>query len=115
MLGSVVISSEFVITKILKILFVVGLISAIYGNIQFFGLEPFPFSSPYESKVVGTFGNPNFQSAFMGILIASIAPLLLNRRLKISQKFLTIAFLILGFLSLSDNLFLDILIFLFLY
>jgi O-antigen ligase len=103
MLGSLVISSEFIITKILKILFVVGLISMIYGSIQFFGLEPFPFSSPYESKVVGTFGNPNFQSAFMGILIASITPLLLNRRLKTSQKFLTIAFLILGFLSIVQT------------
>jgi O-antigen ligase len=43
-----------------------GLISALYGLIQSFGLDPFEWISPY-SPVFGFFGNPNFQASFMGI------------------------------------------------
>ena len=47
---------------------IVGCILLIYGVIQFMGLEPFPYINIYANNVFGTFGNPNFQSAFMGIL-----------------------------------------------
>jgi O-antigen ligase len=43
-----------------------GLISALYGLIQSFGLDPFEWISPY-SPVFGFFGNPNFQASFIGI------------------------------------------------
>ena len=42
-----------------------GLISALYGLIQSFGLDPFEWINPY-SPVFGFFGNPNFQASFMG-------------------------------------------------
>jgi len=47
---------------------IVGCILLLYGVIQFMGLEPFPYINIYENNVFGTFGNPNFQSAFIGIL-----------------------------------------------
>lgn len=42
-----------------------GLISALYGLIQSFGLDPIEWINPY-SPVFGFFGNPNFQASFMG-------------------------------------------------
>ena len=47
---------------------IVGCILLLYGVIQFVGLEPFPYINIYANNVFGTFGNPNFQSAFIGIL-----------------------------------------------
>jgi len=47
---------------------IVGCILLFYGVIQFMGLEPFPYINIYANNVFGTFGNPNFQSAFIGIL-----------------------------------------------
>jgi O-antigen ligase len=49
----------------------VGLLNALYGSIQFFNLDPFNWSNPY-NRVFGFFGNPNFQSAFMGITSAGL-------------------------------------------
>jgi O-antigen ligase len=48
--------------------FAIGVLLFLYGLIQFVGLEPFPYVNAYANNVFGTFGNPNFQSAFMGIL-----------------------------------------------
>ena len=49
----------------------VGLLNAVYGTIQFFNLDPFNWSNPY-NRVFGFFGNPNFESAFMGITSAAL-------------------------------------------
>ena len=103
MLGCVVISSEKVIVGILRVLFLVGLVLLAYGNFQFFGFEPFRFISPYESKVIGTFGNPNFQSAFVGILGSAIAPILLMRYRRTSQLILGFGFIVLCALSIYQT------------
>jgi O-antigen ligase len=64
----------------------VGLLNALYGSIQFFNLDPFNWITPY-NRVFGFFGNPNFQSAFMGItsaaLWASIFKQEINRVLRV--------------------------------
>ena len=103
MLGCVVISSEKVIVIILQFFLFVGLILIAYGNIQFFGLEPFPFISTYESKVIGTFGNPNFQSAFVGILGAAIAPMFLIKSRRTSQLVLGVGFIVLCTVSIYET------------
>jgi len=65
-------------------LYSTGMILFSYGCIQLAGLEPFPYVNTYENTVFGTLGNPNFQSAFMGILgaiaIISIFDASLSRR-----------------------------------
>lgn len=52
--------------NLVLVLLFCGLISAMYGLIQSFGLDPFEWINPY-SPVFGFFGNPNFQASFMGI------------------------------------------------
>jgi len=59
----------------------VGLLNALYGSIQFFNLDPFNWSNPY-NRVFGFFGNPNFQSAFMGITSAGLWALIFKSALK---------------------------------
>ena len=44
-----------------------GCLLAIYGIFQSKGFDFYKFDNAYSSNVFGTFGNPNFQSAFMGI------------------------------------------------
>jgi len=48
-----------------------GLILALYGLAQWQGLDFFAYTNAYGSDVFGTFGNPNFQSAFMGIVASA--------------------------------------------
>ena len=38
----------------------------VYGLVQHFGLDPNNWKNPY-SPIIGTFGNPNYQSAFLGV------------------------------------------------
>jgi len=42
------------------------LINCFYGLIQFLGLDPIPWTNPY-NPIIGTFGNPNFSAAFLAI------------------------------------------------
>ena len=56
---------------IVKVLILVGLLSAIYGLIQFNGWDPMDWNNPY-SPVIGFFGNPNFQSAFIGVAASAL-------------------------------------------
>ena len=61
-------ASEIFIGKVFTSFLVIGTFLLIYGILQYMGLEPFPYINIYESNVFGTFGNPNFQSSFMGML-----------------------------------------------
>jgi O-antigen ligase len=66
MLFAVIKKSSTSIPNLILVLLFSGLISAMYGLIQSFGLDPFEWINPY-SPVFGFFGNPNFQASFMGI------------------------------------------------
>lgn len=73
MLGSALISSKEYISRFIRMTLIVGVILIIYGNIQYTGHDPLPFENSYTANApIGTFGNPDFQSAFMG-LIAVVA------------------------------------------
>ena len=50
----------------------VGMVLALYGLAQSQGFDFFNYVNAYGSNVFGTFGNPNFQSAFMG-MFATVA------------------------------------------
>jgi O-antigen ligase len=67
--------------KILKALSIVGMVTLIYGYLQYFEIDPFPWNNPY-SPIVGTFGNPNFTSSFLGFFCILVFSKLLQGRSK---------------------------------
>lgn len=75
--------------------FVIGVIISIainlsYGFLQYLGIDPFNWAKLY-SPIIGTFGNPNFYSAFLGMVIAFLFPYLFSS--KIGTKFKIMIFL----------------------
>lgn len=58
------------VNKLFSIFIGTGAIETFYGLIQYSGSDPVKWKNPY-SPILGTFGNPNFQSAFLGITSAA--------------------------------------------
>jgi O-antigen ligase len=70
LVASLAASSFSLVKKFSWALVGIGLLLGIYGVLQSNGVDFFEFDNAYSSNVFGTFGNPNFQSAFMGIIAA---------------------------------------------
>jgi O-antigen ligase len=69
MLSASFVSDSDFVKRFIRITLIVGIVLIIYGNLQYLGLEPFPYVNAYTVNApIGTFGNPNFQSAFMGMI-----------------------------------------------
>jgi O-antigen ligase len=64
-------ASAYTLKKVLYSLFILGGFLGLYGLAQSQGLDFFKYVNDYPSNVFGTFGNPNFHSAFMGIVAAA--------------------------------------------
>jgi O-antigen ligase len=67
MLASAVSASRKVLQKYSVSLVAIGSVLSLYGILQSRGINFYEFNNIYATNVFGTFGNPNFQSAFMGI------------------------------------------------
>ena len=88
MLSASLVSDDAFIKRLIRITLVVGAILIAYGHLQYLGLEPFPYVNQYTvTAPIGTFGNPNFQSAFMGMIAVISFTLVLNNAQKQSYKF----------------------------
>ncbi len=64
----------------------VGAFLGVYGLGQWRGIDFFDYVNAYGSNVFGTFGNPNFQSAFMGITAAVSLTWAIFSKLKLAQR-----------------------------
>jgi hypothetical protein len=69
-LGASVVKTEQITKKFLKTLVITGLIESVYGLVQYFSLDPINWINE-SNWIFGTFGNPNFLSAFLGISICA--------------------------------------------
>jgi|688.fasta_scaffold187735_2 O-antigen ligase len=83
---SVMIASNKFIQTYMKTFASLGLILGIYGVLQSNNIEFFRYENLYASRVFGTFGNPNFQSAFMGMVAAAAITLLLFAKLSFFHR-----------------------------
>ena len=73
--------------QLINSLIIAGVLNAIYGVLQYLQLDPFNWTNRY-NPVFGFFGNPNFQSAFMGITAVSIWALFFGEESKIRKRIL---------------------------
>jgi O-antigen ligase len=84
------------IKKFTRTLLIVGLIATSYGVLQYLGLDPVPWDNIF-SPVIGFLGNPNFQSALLGIcgviVFANLIQARANQRDKILFSFFLLVLL----------------------
>ena len=72
--------------QLIKMLSVAGVLSALYGFIQYKDLDPFGWINEY-SPVFGFFGNPNFQASFLGISATASLSLAFDKKYRFPHKF----------------------------
>jgi hypothetical protein len=74
---------------------------AFYGFLQETGNDFYRFVNAYESNVFGTFGNPNYQSAFMGIFSSVALTIIVFSRINLLWKSLLAPLLLLAFFNMT--------------
>jgi O-antigen ligase len=73
------VSSRNSINSFAKNLYYVISVFGVYLVLQLMNLDPFNWVTPY-NKLIGTFGNPNFSAAFIGMLIPAVIYMHLARK-----------------------------------
>ena len=86
LLASVASASKTQLQRYVIAIVATGGLLATYGFIQSKGKDFYQFENLYANNAFGTFGNPNFQSAFMGIASATASTLVFYSRAKKSYK-----------------------------
>jgi O-antigen ligase len=66
--AAIQIKSVSAVERVLDGLFYAGVLNVIYFVFTLFGIELIPWNNVYK-RVLGTFGNPNFVGAFMGLFV----------------------------------------------
>ena len=90
-LGAAVLNDKNDLKKIMYGFGAAGLINIVYCFIAWQFKDPINWSNPY-GAILGTFGNPNFISSFLGMVILAITAFALQPGLKIWQR-LALAFI----------------------
>jgi O-antigen ligase len=94
LLGSTLISQASSFNRILIWFVIAGAINVVLGYWAWILGDPIPWNNIY-GNLLGTFGNPNFMGAFMGMFSAVLAILALSESLELKWRFLSGAFWIL--------------------
>jgi O-antigen ligase len=65
-----------------------GMLNLVYGLIQVLGWDPIDWKNPY-GPIIGSFGNPNFMSAYMGLFTNLIVVILVfKEKLGFKERFI---------------------------
>lgn len=70
-------------------------VNALYGAVQALGKDPANWSNPY-APVIGTFGNPNFVSAFLGMGMSLAFSYLVASGVNVKYKALSAGYIVLA-------------------
>jgi len=92
-IASLLIRSHKNFRNIVWALMFTGLVNFFYNLIVLFGKDPIPWNNTY-GTILGTFGNPNFISAFMSIFISMTAAILFQSRLDLKFRFLGVVLIL---------------------
>jgi O-antigen ligase len=102
MLSAALSSSANLQNKLALLLVLAGLVSGLYGVLQASGGDPFDWINPY-SPVFGFFGNPNFQSSFMGMAAVAAVALGLRSSEKLMARVGFLAFVLLALFNIYNS------------
>ena len=69
LIGTLLVTEKDAFTRIVKSLLVAGLLNVFFCALELSGTNVFGFNNIY-GEILGTFGNPNFISSFLGIFIS---------------------------------------------
>jgi O-antigen ligase len=100
--SAALVSNEKSLLKFNKVFYLIGLIATTYGIIQFIGLDPVPWDNIF-SPVIGFLGNPNFQSALLGICGVVVFSHLFESGAGNKKAYSAIFLLVLGFTIYQTN------------
>lgn len=75
------------IRKVLFTLVSLALVNAVYGFFQFLDMDPINWNNPY-NPIVGTLGNPNFISSFLGIALVAALTFSFATSLPVTRRIL---------------------------
>jgi len=88
---------------LLNAILIAGIANVIYCGIDILGPDLLTWSNQY-GVILGTFGNPNFISAFLGIFIAACSALVLNSEYRIYKRIILALTAVVAFFEvLSSN------------
>jgi O-antigen ligase len=92
--------------KIIKAFIIAAVANIIYSLFAGAGYDVFQWSNPFNGAVLGTFGNPNFIGAFMGIFVSTMFIALISYRTERMKLLITSLGILLGIIviKLSDAL-----------
>jgi hypothetical protein len=101
-LSAVVLRTTQSFTILIYGLFAAGIVNVIYcGWVILFG-DFIPWSNPY-GNILGTFGNPNFIGAFLGLFAASLVAYSFKSGLHIGLKLLSVVIFEISVLEIVDS------------
>lgn len=92
--------------KVIKAFVIAAVINIIYCLLAGAGFDVFTWSNPFNGAVLGTFGNPNFIGAFMGIFVSTMFLALIAYRTDRTKQLIASFGILLGVvvIKLSDAL-----------
>jgi O-antigen ligase len=101
-IGSALATNKYSARYILIAISATLIVNVIYGFLQAIGSDPVTWSNPY-SSVIGTFGNPNFAAAFLGMGVAFALPFAIARETKLKYRLLAICYVLLALFDISKS------------
>ena len=102
LLTTALVSTALRVKMVANCLLLTGGLSVFYGLIQVLSLDPLPWANVY-SPVSGFLGNPDFQSAFVGIVSIIAFSLLMGRTNDLNSKIQLILFISVGLLVIKQS------------
>jgi len=95
-LAAVLIQNKKSYDQIVRFLLIAGGVNILYNSMYMFGYDPIPWSNSY-GTILGTFGNPNFISSFLGIICSVLLVVALSEESKRITRVLSVVVISIAF------------------